>query len=81
MKNPAKPGDFGTNGTRGVVGSGMSETTKRAALIACAIACWLGILVCATVAPLRAGCEDWAWMGAFFWLAITFVVVAAEILS
>lgn len=30
MKNQAKPGDFGTNGTRGVVGSGMSETTKRA---------------------------------------------------
>lgn len=30
MKNPAKPGDFGTNGTQGVVGSGMSETTKRA---------------------------------------------------
>jgi len=29
MKNPAKPGDFGTNGTRGVVMSGMSETTKR----------------------------------------------------
>lgn len=27
MKNPAKPGDFGTNGTRDVVGSGMSETT------------------------------------------------------
>jgi len=23
MKNPAKPSDFGTNGTRGVVGSGM----------------------------------------------------------
>lgn len=30
MKNPAKPGDFGTNGTRGVVGSGMSETTNSA---------------------------------------------------
>ncbi|WP_336947233.1 hypothetical protein [Asaia sp. HN010] len=30
MKNPANPGDFGTNGTRGVVLSGMSETTKRA---------------------------------------------------
>lgn len=29
MKNPAKPGVSGTNGTRGVVGSGMSETTKR----------------------------------------------------
>jgi len=29
MKNPAKPGDSGTNETRGVVGSGMSETTKR----------------------------------------------------
>ena len=29
MKNPAKPGDFGTNGTRGVVELGMSETTKR----------------------------------------------------
>lgn len=30
MKNPAKPGVSSTNGTRGVVGSGMSETTKRA---------------------------------------------------
>ncbi|MDR6182023.1 hypothetical protein QE368_000865 [Asaia bogorensis NBRC 16594] len=30
MKNPVKPGVFGTNGTQGVVGSGMSETTKRA---------------------------------------------------
>jgi len=30
MKNLANPGDFGTNGAQGVVGSGMSETTKRA---------------------------------------------------
>ncbi|GAB6854055.1 hypothetical protein JCM15831A_10790 [Asaia astilbis] len=30
MKNPANPGDFGINRTRGVVLSGMSETTKRA---------------------------------------------------
>jgi len=30
MKNPAKPGVSSTNGTRGVVLSGMSETTKRA---------------------------------------------------
>lgn len=30
MKNPANPGDFSTNGTRGVVGSGMSETTNSA---------------------------------------------------
>ncbi|NVN06050.1 hypothetical protein HW509_10685 [Asaia spathodeae] len=29
MKNPAKPGVSSTNGTRGVVLSGMSETTKR----------------------------------------------------
>ncbi len=29
MKNPAKPANFGANGTRGVVMSGMSETTKR----------------------------------------------------
>jgi len=28
MKNPAKPGDFGTNGTRGVVLSGMSEDVE-----------------------------------------------------
>lgn len=30
MKNPANTGDFSTNRTRGVVLSGMSETTKRA---------------------------------------------------
>ncbi|WP_336717532.1 hypothetical protein [Asaia bogorensis] len=28
MENPANPGDFSTNGTRGVVLSGMSETTN-----------------------------------------------------
>ncbi len=79
MKNPAKPGDFGTNGTRGVVGSGMSETKKNAALIACAIACWLGVLVCVTVGPIRAGDESGAWFSAAFWCVLTALVILAYV--
>lgn len=76
MKNPAKPGVSSTNGTRGVVLSGM---TKNAALTVCALACWVGVLVCITVGPVRAGDESGAWFGACCWLILSLGALIAEI--
>jgi len=67
MKNPANPGDFGTNGTRGVVLSGM---TKTVALTVCALACWVGVLVCSAVGLARSGNEIGAWFAAGFWIGL-----------
>ncbi|WP_336763492.1 hypothetical protein [Asaia sp. VD9] len=45
--------------------------TKNTALTVCALACWVGVLVCVTVGPVRAGDESAAWFGACSWFLVT----------
>ncbi|RUT26863.1 hypothetical protein C0V97_04065 [Asaia sp. W19] len=79
MKNPANPGDFGTNGIRGVVGSGMDEDKIIGVLAA---AGWLISLVFAGLAAyLGDGGISGVLTVAAVWFGIPSAVVGLVLLA